>query len=140
LGEGLPLFRVGNIGALATQNNYLYCSVKATGGSSSVWAFNGQGWHHIATLPSADTLWITSIAYHRPKQRLYIGTNAGVIFYVAAIDSPTNIDIDAVTYTSTYGTLETDWIRGGLATVAKDFESVMLLGDDIDDDHPILER
>jgi hypothetical protein len=137
LGEGLPLFRVGNIGALATQNNYLYCSVKATGGSSSVWAFNGQGWHHIATLPSADTLWITSIAYHRPKQRLYIGTNAGVIFYVAAIDSPTNIDIDAVTYTSTYGTLETDWIRGGLATVAKDFESVMLLGDDIDDDHPI---
>lgn len=137
LGEGLPLFRTGNVGALATQNNYLYCSIKATGGSSSVWAFNGQGWHNIAVLPSADVLWITSIAYHRPKQRLYIGTNAGLIMYVTAIDSPTNTDIDAVTYTATYGTLETDWHRGGLWKVSKDFESVSILGDDIDADHTI---
>lgn len=137
LGEGLPLFRVGSVGALATQNNYLYCSIRATGGSSSVWAFNGQGWHHIATLPSADVLWITSIAYHRPKQRLYIGTNAGLIMYVTAIDSPTNTDIDSVTYTSTYGTLETDWHRGGLWRVDKDYESVVVLGDDIDEQHTV---
>jgi len=137
LGEGLPLFRVGSVGALATQNNYLYCSIKATGGSSSVWAYNGQGWHHIATLPSADVLWITSIAYHRPKQRLYIGTNTGLVMYVTAIDSPTNIDIDSVTYTATYGTLETDWHRGGLWKVDKDFESVSVLGDDIDEDHTV---
>jgi hypothetical protein len=88
-------------------------------------------------LPSADVLWITSIAYHRPKQRLYIGTNAGLIMYVTAIDSPTNTDIDAVTYTSTYGTLETDWIRGGLWKVDKDWESVSILGDDIDANHPV---
>jgi len=44
---------------------------------------------------------------------------------------------NSVTYTATYGTLETDWHRGGLWRVDKDFDSVTVLGDDIDEDHTV---
>lgn len=137
LGEGLPLFRSGNIGGLATQNNWLYCTVIGTGGASSVWAYNGQGWHFVAVAPTADLLYFTSIYYNRKQQRLYLGTNAGAIFYVVAVDSPNTIDIGTVTYTATTGSIETDKIFGGLRDVDKDMESVTILGDDIDDDHTV---
>jgi hypothetical protein len=136
LGEGLPLNRSGAIGALATQNNWLYCLVRATAGASTVWAYNGQGWHYVTEAPTNDELYFTSIHYRRTNQKLYLGTNKGVIFTVVATDSPNQIDLDTLAYTSPYGTIETDWFYGGL-DVDKDWESVLVMGDDIDADHPV---
>lgn len=137
LGEGLPLFRSGNIGALATQNNWLYAIVQATGGQSTVWAYNGQGWHFIAVSPSADELYFTSVYYQRTTGRLYLGTNAGAIFYVVTPDSPNSTDIDTLQYTATYGSIEFDWYFGGLKDVQKDMESVTVLGDNIDEGNTV---
>ncbi len=132
LGEGLPINRSGVIGAMATQNNWLYCLVRATAGASTVWAYNGQGWHYVTEAPTNDELYFTSIHYRRTNQKLYLGTNKGVIFTVVATDSANAIDLDTLAYTSPYGTLETDWIYGGLKDVDKDWESVTIMGDDID--------
>jgi hypothetical protein len=137
LGEGLPLNRSGEIAALATQNNYLYCAIRATAGPSTVWAFNGQGWHYITELPTSTELFITSIYYHRKKQKLHIGTNKGAIWHVTANDSPNVLLLDELAYTAPYATLETDWIYGGLKDVDKDWESVLVLGDNISEDYPV---
>jgi hypothetical protein len=137
LGEGLPLNRSGVIGAIATQNNWLYCLVRATAGASTVWAYNGQGWHYVTEIPTNDELYFTSIHYRRTNQKLYLGTNKGVIFTCVATDNPNAIDLDTLAYTTPYGTLETDWIYGGLKYVRKDWESVMVMGDGINELHPV---
>jgi len=137
LGEGLPLNRSGVIGAVATQNNWLYCLVRATAGASTVWAYNGQGWHYVAEAPTNDELYFTSIHYRRTNQKLYLGTNKGVIFTCVATDNPNAIDLDTLAYTTPYATIETDWIYGGLKGVNKDWESVMVMGDDISELHPV---
>lgn len=137
LGEGLPLNRSGAIGALATQNNWLYCLVRATAGASTIWAYNGQGWHYVTEAPTNDELYFTSIHYRRTNQKLYLGTNKGVIFTIVATDSANAMDLDTLAYTTPYGTIETDWIYGGLKDVDKDWESVTIMGDDIDANHPI---
>ena len=131
LGEGLPIFRSGNVTALATQNNWLFCVVRASAGQSTVWAYNGQGWHFIAIAPSADLLYFTSIYYRRDNRRLYLGTNTGAIFFVTVLDTPNFADLDAMTFTSPYGWFETDWFYGGLRDVDKDYESVLIIGDNI---------
>jgi hypothetical protein len=137
LGEGLPLNRSGVIGAIATQNNWLYCLVRATAGASTVWAYNGQGWHYVTEAPTNDELYFTSIHYRRTNQKIYLGTNKGVIFTCVATDNPNAIDLDTLAYTTPYGTIETDWIYGGLRDVRKDWESVMIMGDGIDSLHPV---
>lgn len=137
LGEGLPLNRSGEIAALATQNNYLYCAVRATLGPSTVWAYNGQGWHYITELPTNEEMFITSLFYHRARQKLFIGTNKGVVWHVTASDNPNVLLLDELAYTAPYATIETDWIFGGLMDVDKDWESVMILGDNISADYPI---
>jgi hypothetical protein len=137
LGEGLPIFRSGTITALAQQNNFLFCVVRANAGQSSVWAYNGQGWHFVTLAPSADLLYFTSIYYRRDNQRLYLGTNTGAIFFVTTIDSPNAANLDALTFTIPYGFWESDWFFGGLRDVDKDFESVMVLGENLDSEHTV---
>lgn len=137
LGEGLPLNRSGVIAALATQNNYLYCAIRATAGPSTVWAYNGQGWHYVTELPTNTELYITSLYYHRKKQKLYVGTNKGAVWHVTAADSPNVLLLDELAYAAPYATLETDWIHGGLRDVDKDWESVMVIGDNISADYPV---
>ena len=137
LGEGLPLDRSGEIVAITTQNNYLYCAVRASNGPSTVWAYNGQGWHYVTELPTNTETYITSIYYHRPKHKIYLGTNKGAIWHVTATDSPNVLLLDELAYTAPYATLETDWIHGGLRDVDKDWESVLILGDNISADYPV---
>jgi hypothetical protein len=137
LGEGLPIFRSGNVTALATQNNWLFCVVRAAAGQSTVWAYNGQGWHFVTLAPSADLLYFTSVFYRRDNRRLYLGTNTGAIFYCTVTDTPNFSDLDALTYTSPYGFWESDIFYGGLRDVDKDMESVEILGENIDSNHPV---
>ena len=78
LGEGLPANRSGTVAAIVQQNNWLLCAVNATSGQDSIWAYNDQGWHHIATMPSGVV--IADMVYQRSVKRLHILTTTGMIF------------------------------------------------------------
>ena len=56
---------------------------------------------------------------------------------IVATDNPNALDLDTLAYTAPYASIETDWIYGGLKDVDKDWESVMVLGEDIDELHPV---
>lgn len=137
LGEGLPIFQAGDVQDLAAQNNWLFCLVLGEAGQSTVWAYNGQGWHNVAVSPAADIHYFTCMHYRRDTRRLYIGTNDGAIYHVTVPDTPSISDENAFTWTSGYGWLETDWFFGGLHDVQKDFESVYISADYCDSDNPI---
>lgn len=130
LGEGLPDEYQGNIAAVVANNNWLMVGIdpRSAESSASVWAFNGQGWHHIATLP--PTLTISCLYYRRSNQRLYVGAGSGHVFSVYLADVAGVVDAVDPEY-APVGWLETDWWYGGLREVRKDMESVFLLGENL---------
>lgn len=128
LGEGLPDDYQGNVAALTANNNWLLMGIDPRNSSSSatLWAYNGQGWHHIATLP--PTINISSLYYRRTDQRLYIGCDTGHVFSLYLPDVAGVVDTTEPEY-APVGWLETDWWFGGLREVAKDIESIYILGE-----------
>lgn len=130
LGEGLPDEYQGNVAALAANNNWLLMGVnpRSTTSNPTVWAHNGQGWHHIAMLPPSMN--ISCLYYRRSNQRLYVGTDTGHVFSLYLPDVAGVVDNTEPEYTPV-GWLETDWWYGGLREVRKDMESVFLLGENL---------
>lgn len=130
LGEGLPGDRQGNVAALTSTNNWLLMGVNPRNANTvgaGVWAFNGQGWHHIATLPPGIS--ISSLYYRRSNQRLYIGCDTGHVFSLYLTDVAQVVDTTEPEF-APVGWQETDWFFGGLKEVNKDFESVYVSGED----------
>jgi len=130
LGEGLPDEYQGNIAAVTANNNWLMVGIdpRSAESSATVWAHNGQGWHYITMLPPAMT--ISCLYYRRSNQRLYIGTDTGLIFSVYLPDVAGVIDTTEPEY-APIGWFETDWWYGGLREVQKDMESVYILGENL---------
>lgn len=131
LNEGLPSDLQGNVAALASTNNWLLMGVNArntTTKGGTVWAWTGQGWHHLAHLP--PTLSITSLYYRRSDQRLYIGCDSGHVFSLYLPDIAQVVDTVSPEF-APVGWMETDWFFGGLKEVEKDFESVYISGEDM---------
>lgn len=130
LGEGLPGDRQGNVAALTSTNNWLLMGVNPRNANTvggGVWAFNGQGWHHIATLPPGIS--ISSLYYRRSNQRLYIGCDTGHVFSLYLTDVAQVVDTTEPEF-APVGWVETDWFFGGLKEIEKDFESVYVSGED----------
>ena len=132
-GEGLPTDYAGSVRALASVSNYLFAYVYGADGRigtnvGSVWAWNGQGWHHLATTGEAMGA-AGGMLYDRVTARIWVGSEAGFVAYVpiaAAADNPIK---SALSRYAAYGWLETPRFTGGLMEVAKDVESVYLDGD-----------
>jgi hypothetical protein len=142
LGEGLPSDRDGTIAAVTNSNYWLFVGVNnSAGGRSMVLGWNGQGWHHICTLPAGSGTWgiydmvyvgnATSGGSTIISNTLYIATDYGSIFSVYIPDRANFSTSDAY-YLAPCGWLETDWFSGGLKEISKDFESVYVTGDNID--------
>lgn len=142
LGEGLPVDKDGTIAAIAISNYWLFLGVNNSAGDRSiVLAWNGQGWHHIFTLPAgAGTMGIYDMVYIGNatsgsttiiSNTLYIASDTGSIFSVYIPDRANYLAADAF-YIAPFGWLETDWFAGGLKEIAKDVESVYIAGDQID--------
>lgn len=133
LGEGLPETRSGVVTAMVQQNNWLIVAIDATasGGVSTLWAYNNQGWHNIAALPAGVSC--TALGYDRSSKYMYIGTDKSSFFYMKIDDvaKPNNSVDNGYAYTP-FAWLETDWFYGGLREIAKDFESVYVDGEEID--------
>ena len=128
LGEGLPANRSGTVAAIVQQNNWLLCAVNATSGQDSIWAYNDQGWHHIATMPSGVV--IADMVYQRSVKRLHILTTTGMLFSIYVPDVAR--EPPDTSGWAAYGWMETDWFFGGLFEVQKDFESIYLTGENFD--------
>lgn len=127
LGEGLPANRSGTVAALVQQNNWLLCAINATSGQDSIWAYNDQGWHHVALLPVGVV--VADMTYQRSTKRLHILTTTGMIFSVYTPDVAK--EPASSSGWAAYGWVETDWFYGGLKEVQKDFESIYLSGENL---------
>jgi hypothetical protein len=137
LGEGLPVIRDGYVVAMASSNYWLYVGIvgNAANARSTVWAWNGQGWHHICTLPGADTnengaaaYSLCDLCYDRYTNTLWAFDGSNPL----QINTPdtANYSTDAVTITyAPHGWLESDWFYGSLFEIYKDFESVYVSAD-----------
>lgn len=136
LGEGLPEGYNGDVIALVASNNDFYLAVESTAPThySSLWTYNGQGWHNMLTLPLGHS--ITSLVYNRDESKLYIGTSRGIVLSIYAPDTANDIPSSSSSRNrNTSGWLETDWFFGGLMEVYKDCESIYMTGENLDSDH-----
>jgi hypothetical protein len=141
LEEGLPLHHAGEINGIAANNNWLVVGVG--GETGSIWAWNGQGWHFIAELPTGDS--IKAIGYSHEDDNGFawfvVAGTEGTLYEVAAADTRksqrkaaafANPDFH---YHHFSGWLETDWFYGGLREVLKDWESVFVDGENISENN-----
>ena len=141
LEEGLPEHHAGEIVGIAANNNWLVVAI--AGATGSVWAYNGQGWHFLAELPTGVTC--SAIGYsHEDDAGFAYFVVAGPdlqVYYISAADTRktqrraaaiANSDFHYHHYT---GWLETSWFYGGLREVYKDWESVYLDGQNIGTDN-----
>ncbi len=131
LGEGLPALRDGYIVAMASSNYWLYVGVAnvAEQGRSTIWAWNGQGWHHICTLPgqssntgSPVTYSLVDLCYDRYTNTLWASDGANPLRITTPDSANYNADVTVVY--RPFGWLETDWFFGNLFEIYKDCESV----------------
>jgi len=137
--EDLPAERIGNIKALAAVNQYLVAFVDPTetGGKPSAWAWNGEGWHHLATLPQG--LLAKALYYDRTNSHLWFGCSTSIddtamSFYMYIPEGAANPLRDSAYEYQPFAWLETDWFYGGLRELDKDWESVYISGDNLSSD------
>jgi hypothetical protein len=138
LGEGLPTHFSGNIVGFAANNNWLACAVAGTTGS--MWIHNGQGWHFGVELPQG--LVANCIAYTTESNgfsRFLIGSTDNTAHEVLISDTKKAMrrasEVEGTDYQYHHfsGWLETDWFYGGLREVLKDWESIYIDGENIDE-------
>lgn len=127
--DDLNARRLGNIAALASLNNALVCGVNGTttDDPSSVWAYTGLGWHHLATLPGGFD--IRSLYYDRVRSRLWIASDEWAVFYIHAPDWALNPYNDSASVYMPVGWVETDRIFAGSRDLLKDVEDMRLFGE-----------
>lgn len=142
LGEGLPALRDGWITAMATSNYWLFVAVAARDakGTSTVWAWNGQGWHYISSLyntPAASGQHsIDQLLYDRSQNTLYLRSSGSYMMTVTFPDVA-NYSTEVEPRYSPFGWLETDWFFGGLYEIPKDMESVYISSEVCDESNYI---
>lgn len=140
LGEGLPNHFAGDIVGMASNNNWLLCAVGGT--VSSVWIYNGQGWHFTAELPENNTL--SSIHYTSDDSlgfsTFLMGNDDATLHSVKIADTLRAMRrvTEGENLTSQYhawtGFLETDWFYGNLRELQKDVESLYVDGEQLGDE------
>jgi len=135
LGEGLPALRDGSIVAMAHSNYWLFVAIEATSTNarSTIWAWNGQGWHHICTLPGGDNTsggtgyFNLGLCYDKDNSCLW--ANDGNIPLKISLPDIANYNANTTVVYQPQGWIETDWFFGGLYEINKDFESVYISSD-----------
>lgn len=127
----MPLTRMGSIAALTPMNNWLIAVVDGTASDNrpSVWAWQEEGWHFLATLPGGYGA--MDAYYDRDNGLLWAGTQYGGAFWLGIPDYALNPYTDTTSEYMPYGWLETDRFYGGQLLLDKDFESVTILGDNL---------
>ncbi len=149
LGEGLPTQYAGLITGFAANNNWLLCAVTPSSdsspelttitGAASIWAHNGQGWHHITELPTGRTMSCFCYSHEENGFANFFSATFDRYYYMTLIADTQKAQrlaaaIEATDYHYHHfgGWIEQNWFYGGLREVEKDWESVYLDGVNID--------
>lgn len=99
-------------------------------GFSSVWAYNGQGWHCVMQLPRGVKPTTCPIEVETVGNRILVMTNSGIMT-AELPDSLANPYEDARDLPFTImSSIEFEWFDGSLREVKKDFESVYVSGEE----------
>lgn len=131
--EGVPATRLGPVKGLFSLYGQVCAMVDPPDTTSNVnpptlWTFNGQGWHHVATLHPRNAL--SCSFYDYQSDRIWIGTERGYVEQVYLPDTAVNPLVAANSYYRPGGWFEYDKFYGGYADLYKDFESVFISGVD----------
>lgn len=131
--EELPASKLGKVILCEATGTSILVGVQpdSSTGAASVWTWNGQGWHFLASLPNGLTL--TSIRYDRDLSRVWLGTSTGLIFWFYSSDYLVNPVRDGNASFMPYGWFETDWFSGPVLEDRKDFDSIFMLARSLSD-------
>ncbi len=137
--EGLPQYKQGRVVSLCSHNYWLIAMVRAgdaTNGWSTVWAWNQQGWHYLASLPRG--VQGNCLAWQVADNKLFAGAGSTTqrIYLPKNAENPYR-DVAGTAKFHPSGYLETNWFYGGLKEIQKDFESVYIAGENITPDRYI---
>jgi hypothetical protein len=134
--EGLPQYKQGRVVSLCSHNYWLIALVRAddaAAGWSTVWAWNQQGWHYLASLPRG--LAGNGITWQVSANKLLIGAgNTVQRIYLPKNSANPYRDSGGTAKFHPSGYFATNWYFGGLYEVQKDFESVYIAGENITTD------
>lgn len=128
--DDLPANRLGRVVALCSTDLWLVALVNgsSSSGRSSVWVYQEEGWHHLATLPTASG---NTMYYDRNGSRLVVGTSNGQLIVVPMSSSAINPYNDSGSAYSRAAWIEWDWFDGTVLEAQKDYESVTLMGENL---------
>jgi hypothetical protein len=137
--EGLPQYKQGRVISLVSHNYWLIAMIQAsdaTLGYSTVWAWNQQGWHYLASLPRG--LQGKGLAWQVADNKLIAGAGSTVqrIYLPKNAENPYR-DVAGTAKFHPSGYLESNWFYGQLKEIYKDFESVYIAGENITTDRYI---
>lgn len=129
--DELPSLAAGEVYSLCATVNWPVILVRSRlpEGHDTVWAWQDEGWHHLATLP--NYLRGSCVRYERRLSSLWIGTNAGLVLRIHLPDYLKDPLLDPEMEYMPFGWYETGWFAGGVYEEEKDPESVYLRGRDL---------
>jgi hypothetical protein len=129
--------RIGKVWDIEKVNNWLFALVEAavTGGKPTVWAYQNNSWHHIATLPPNTISSLTGVVsnydlfYDRTTNRLWIMTQDQLTYWIYIPDYALNPYNDAASTYMRTAWVEWDWFDSPILEAPKDYESVTIMGE-----------
>lgn len=133
----LPGWASGKIVSTCAMLNWPIVLVQpdSASGFATVWAWQDLGWHFLAMLPQG--IGGKSVRYDRANQRLWIGTDKGLVFSVYVSNYLINPVEDSGYEYMPWGWFETDWFSGGILESDKDIESLYLRGRGLTDNQTV---
>lgn len=135
--DRLPSELQGTVGGIVGTNRELMVLIdpnEATG-LPSVWMFNNEGWHHMATLPQGSGG--SHIAYDPYRQSVWVFDKAGFAWrFLAPVDTSTPLE-DPDARFQPDGWLDTGTYYGGLIEIEKDWDAVTVIGENITSATPV---
>lgn len=137
--EGLPMHRAGDVTNLYSTNNWLYCIVSPSSSTpdagDSLYAYNDQGWHHVATMPKWTRL--RAIAYNAEDKYLYGTDGRRVMRWYLPDEAVTPPRTEGAKF-SPYSYIDSVPLFGSMRKFDKDYNSIYVEGDNLDDDSYIV--
>jgi hypothetical protein len=126
--DDLPSTRLGEVVSVTATDLWVVALVKSTTGRCSVWSYQDEGWHHVATLPTTTA---NVMKYIRIDGCLWISTSDGYAFGIYMPLNALNPYNDTASVYMPAGWIQQDKYYGGMYLLNKDFESVTTVGDNL---------
>ena len=129
--EQLPVDYQGTIVSMAGSNRETLALVRpdAEDGMPSVWSYNNSGWHHVATLPAG--VGAGGLTYDHTSEKIWVWDESGFVYYVRSSTTKSSPQVDDDHRFSPSAWIDLGVYYGGLKDVEKDFDSIMVVGDNI---------